>query len=1133
MMIYTTEMKCPKCSQNIDDNTLSCPNCKKVLNLICPKCETINKKNICKKCGFTIVTKCHQCGKINQTDSGKCSKCGFSTYTSASINSSNIDDFACVTIEFPNISEIKTTLGSTKLYEKFKANLDKLILNYTKSIELTREIINNIYVIRFNKDSTFAESANNAIKSAIEIQNLVTELNFKLAQLNKVTLNCKIAILERNIYSKPSEYKSGFDIKLINLNAKRDKLLNNLQIITDTDIYEAVCDNYSLSSISAIQIKDRFVMFFELKIQKYIKIPKEKPPEEDIEQVKKISEFQKNTDEEIESFKASTESLYEVEAINFNELKCHFVNPKSINLVSEIVNTIKQNKKCIISVKCDKKFEPKTKDLLNQIELTNTVSQIYKVTCTDEMKYKPYGFFYELISSMYDFSVSPKNFAKHVFSQFDQIDESGFIKDLINLKKRDFPHPEDVRYSLFDIFLEIFYSMQNSLLYIENFEKIDDTSLEILQLIFDKFDELNVSYLAIGDKDFSLHKNAHNLLFKEYYTEITPKPTPFVEIINANTNLYKPILESYYIQKLSKNTKGSYLYFQHALSFLLEKNILVLDKNVLQINSTENILIPTNLEELIQKRFVNLSRDKNAYILLALLLLIGPRIDLATLDLLELPSSMEQIKKLIEKDYIYTSNNSIYIQNYDLYKEIFLGNLTQEQIAELSAMLFEKLFNTEVITPSTAILCNTLKQERNEFLSWEALSHLNISMGDFSAYLNCSIRFLKLLDNHIDENSQKTLDEYKMEVYENLASLLYKYTPDKIQNIAQIILENLEKSTDDKKVINLCNKMLQGCLISGDYSHALELVHKILSKFPHSSVNPTDEHFNVSYFLVSLVKIEVMFSIGNLKDCIDAGDEIIGVVTSENIESLKPANLSRQQFEEIIFDSAGFVAISRILLLRDDLEPFLNKLKLNIGKLPKTFELFSLLQKRLSGKVTIPTDLEISDDKFSKILFGFLYAFNNIDDYKNFARYIYQSKVDAKLQNLKQIELICDLLIGYSYFKLKEYKKASSVYYSVIGTSSENGLKMVWYFAWYLVSELKLESNEIEVAFGITSNITIQMEKDENSSELLLLLYKFTMFKILTAKNEPKSAQLCLDHALFIKEKYGLCINLESERGQE
>src|SRR5574344_706582 len=100
-------MRCPKCSCNIDEDALVCPNCKKVLKLICPKCGTINTKNTCKKCGFVIISRCYKCGKINQTISETCSKCGFSTHTSVAINSSNIDEFACLTIEFTNLDDLK------------------------------------------------------------------------------------------------------------------------------------------------------------------------------------------------------------------------------------------------------------------------------------------------------------------------------------------------------------------------------------------------------------------------------------------------------------------------------------------------------------------------------------------------------------------------------------------------------------------------------------------------------------------------------------------------------------------------------------------------------------------------------------------------------------------------------------------------------------------------------------------------------------------------------------------------------------------------------------------------------------------------------------------------------------------
>ena len=72
-------MECPKCGYEVDDKAMTCPNCKKVLKLICPVCRTVNESNTCKKCGFPIIVKCNSCGKINQTINKKCGKCGFST----------------------------------------------------------------------------------------------------------------------------------------------------------------------------------------------------------------------------------------------------------------------------------------------------------------------------------------------------------------------------------------------------------------------------------------------------------------------------------------------------------------------------------------------------------------------------------------------------------------------------------------------------------------------------------------------------------------------------------------------------------------------------------------------------------------------------------------------------------------------------------------------------------------------------------------------------------------------------------------------------------------------------------------------------------------------------------------------
>lgn len=1110
-------MKCPKCNKEIDDNVLICPGCKKVLKLVCPKCSTINKSNTCKKCGFVIVAKCHKCGKINPTNDGKCSKCGFSTYTSVAINASNIDEFACLTIEFPNLNEIKNALGSTKLTEKFKANLDKLILNYTHSSGLTREIIEDVYVIRFNKDGSFSTSAKNALKAAIEIQNLITDLNYKLNKVKNALLSCNIAVLKRDIYSKPDQYKSGFNIKLIYSHKKELRLINSIQIITDAYVYEKVCDDFDLSALTAKFVKNEMMTFFELHLKKYIKIPVEKEPDEE-ENLAKLNLFK----DDIEDFEEKA-APQDKNSIDFNDLRCEFTKVKSLHLVPEIVEMLKRKKKRIISIKGDKQFLPRTHKLLYELETSCLFNNVFRVTCYDEMKYKPYGFFYELISSMYNFSLSPKHFNNNNFEIFKQLDSSDFIKSLINLTEREFPHPEDVRYSLFDIFYNIFVGLQNSIIYIENFEKIDDTSNEVLQLLFEKFDELDVSYLVTVGKESSLHKKSHFLLGNVNYSEVSAKPTPFKEIISKSAKRFENIMDSYQMQKIAQNTKGSVTYFSHAIDYLLEKQFIRVQDKQFVINSAESIIIPTDLDELIRKRLKNFAKDKEVYKFFGTLLLIGPMVDMSTVAMLGIDTK-PLIEKLTKKNYVYVYNNMIYVQNYSWYKENFVASAPQDLKEEIAQTLLEKVFSAPIKHPSETLLYRILGQEKQEFIVWEKLSRLNASMGDFSAYLNCSIKFLKLLDKHVDEGSQKSIEDYKMEVYENISSLLYKYTPNEVYNIAQLVLNNLEQATDDKKILNLYNKMLQGCFIGGNYSYALDLVHKILRKFHNASINPQDANFNVKYFLISLVKVEVLFSIGNLKDCVEAGEEILNVLTPSIIPQLCPENLSSKQFEEVVYDAMCFVALSKILLLQTDLKDFVEKVQTNTGQLPRVFEMFLTLEKIVKGeKVLIPSGENLKDDKFSKVVFSLIKAFGGESiDYNKFADSIYQAKISAKMNKLTQIELICDLLIGYSYYKMGQVEKASSIYYNVLESSTTNGLKLVTYLDWYLVSLLKYEQQDIEVALGIANNAVIQLEKDHNAGDFMFYLFRILLAKIFDASGNQQAAESCLNNANFIKEKYGL-----------
>ena len=71
------------------------------------------------------------------------------------------------------------------------------------------------------------------------------------------------------------------------------------------------------------------------------------------------------------------------------------------------------------------------------------------------MKYSPYSFFRELVSAIFDFTVSQKLFNTNDFSSFSAFDSDNLLKDLINLKQRGMDNLEDTRQKYFEVFLSI------------------------------------------------------------------------------------------------------------------------------------------------------------------------------------------------------------------------------------------------------------------------------------------------------------------------------------------------------------------------------------------------------------------------------------------------------------------------------------------------------------------------------------------------------------------------------------------------------------------------------------------------------------------------------------------------------
>lgn len=1126
-------MECPKCGLEIDDKAMVCPNCKKVLKLACPICKTINTSNTCRKCGYVIITKCNNCGKINQTITKKCKKCGFDTEKSVVMNESNSDDFVMLTIDFPNMDEMKTHLGSAKLLNKFKVNLDKIILDYTKSIGLRRQLIGKTYVIRCDKDYTFNSSAATAVKTAIELLNRITAMNCKLTQKKNASIRCNMFLLKRSIDSDPNDCQSGFNISLLNQNAKtkETKILNTFQVLTDDEVSDALDAEYKVSPLNSVMINDEMVMFYEVDLREFVKV---EYPEEEEEQEIEIPNFVQNMLVEQDKLDGQAlnnldspgdpDAIYDIETINFDEINCEFMRTENIDVLFHILNKFQTIPKGILAIKTAELYKPYSLKVLNAAADTGKFNNIISLTCYDEMKYSPYSFFRDLVSAIFEYTVSQKLFFQNDFSMFASVDPDGLIRDLITLQQRGSDNTEDTRYVYFDIFLTLLQIIPKTLIFIEDFDKIDASSYDVLKFLFEAFEQLDISFLLTYNKDFSLHKDCHFLLSKPYYTEISLKPTPFEKMIEENKIYYRNILSNFYFQRIEKYSCGSILFIDIAIQYLIESGVYAADDDSIEMINPKTIIIPSNLDRLVARRLNLLQDDADAMKFLTSVVLLGTRIDMGTIESLGYENVNEIIEKLTNMGYMYQYNNCIYFPNYNLLRDNLLTTISKIYLKEVAEELFEKIFNPDMPSPVKAYLYGLLEDYDNERLQWEQLAQVNLSLGDFSSYLNCTNKILQILDKNNDPERQEEIDTYKLQLYENISNNLYEYVPDKTAEIAEVTLKNMEKSTDIDKIIVLCNKMINGSLYAGNYTHALELTHKVLSLLPPSSLNPNDENFNSYFFLMSMIHIQILFNIGALVDALDVGYKVLNIINRDTIDKLKPEYMSKEDFIGFVTDSVGYVALANVLLLVGNVQEFLKIVRSDLDFIPKSYDIFITLQDLLHGVKTNPTVQQIdANDRFGGVILHTINAFVNFTgDYKLFAEDIYRAKVIAKDNRLHQLELFCDLLIGYAYLQLESYKKADAIIYQIIKAANEKGMTTLLYVAWYVMSELHLRQHKYDVAFGIVNNSLIQLEKNNTTSEYLLMLFKYNMFKILMFKKQPDKAEICMGHAQYIAQKYGV-----------
>jgi len=1070
-------MECPKCHSQVADNLAVCPTCKKVLQLECPNCHALGQSSTCEKCGYTILVKCSKCSRTNPLEKVNCTKCGFPLKTSLAYQECESDDFAGLVVSINNLKALRKALKSNEMYTKFLLKIKNLLMAQLKNQEGKIITFGNSYVINMNKELSFPTSAHKAVRLAIKIINSYTSINSKLLKNLGIPLGLKISIIKKNAEELLDFTPYETNVKQLAIKKETATHTKGFQIEMDQFVWDQINKEYKTDSLYTMDKDGQSIMFYEIILDGYIL-----PPDEEDDDSDKVDAMPHEIKRVIP--KEEEKDLYSFKVFDINA-KCAFERETAPNLIEKLRSLDLNKNGKIITLKSEKNLGINTADIAEFYK-----SKGYRtlhVCCTEKTTYKPWGVFEALFRDylnlpFHNSNINPQKINPQILQRFKPLFELCLNKPIKAMTS------EDARFAYMEHFGDFLGSLQNTVIIIEGFEYLDDTSIQTLELFFDKFKNVKPNFVFINTSQISLHSKIKGLLRTPLYTEISLKKASLDTIFTTLKSDATDFINSFYYEKLQENCRGSLLYFENVVEYLKESGVLIEFENKLLVKSNKSVVIPKDFNGLYKARIKNFSKNPDLSLIFAYSTILGERIDFETLTKLGVKDVEKQAEKLIKSKLARVDNDIIHINNFELTCPIIQSALKHDiQVflaKNIMAHLGKGLDDTTLI-----IAMGILGTSKEEYLTLWKNSQLAINTGDFDAYLKNCLGFLSLVDKIKTNIEPEAIEENKKDVYNNILMCLYGYSPAKIYYIENMLLMDAIKNEDNEKIVKLSNLMLQGALISANYTDALGLLHNILSRMPNATWI-VDGKVNTKFLLLSLVNIEILYNIGNFRLCVDIAEELLNIINYDILEEVKPASFSSSLFVSHILETLRLVGFAKLYLLDNDIEEFFDKAQqtLNVEFEEKTCIL--AIKDYLAGKVYTTGNIETASP-FAKVIFLILQECSSLtDDYKTFAQNIYQAKLLATDIHQKEIEYFCDLLIAYAYFKTGVKDKAEAIYQDILQNSEKNAIFNMLLIAKYFTANLLLETNRKEEAMLLINDGLALLQKLDNQSRILFAIFE-------------------------------------------
>lgn len=1044
-------MECPKCHTKVKDGVTVCPRCHKVLALKCPNCGTIGESPVCEKCGYTIIVKCSKCSKTSPVDKEICPKCKFSLKTSLAYQECESDEFATVIIKFGSLKKIKKILKSQELYTKFYFKLKNLLLAQIKGIDCNFITYGDIFTVNMCKELSLATSSNKAVRLALKIINAFVSLNSKIMNELGIPLNLSVSIMKKTAENLQELTVYENNVKLLSVNKGKKKYLKGLEIVLDQFVRDEVSKEYKTDSLYSVEENGSTIMFYEVILDSYVLPPSENTDDTPISVSKKeINKSTADTEQkDLNSFK-----VFDINA------KCTFERIPT----SELLDSLKTKISKIISIRSENELAINTQTLINFFK--SEEYRVLTVSCTEEMTYKPWGFFEAL------------------FRDYNNTSKFKTLVDLLNGIPVKAMTPEDARFAYMESWNKFLNVLNNTVIVVEGFEYLDDTSIQTLELYFDKFRKISPNFVFITTKELSVHSKIKGLLRTPVYTEYVLHKTSMDTCLSTFKSDAEDFIQSFYFEKIKENFNGSYLYFENAIKYLKDNGILLDFDNKLLVQGKKSVILPANLQGLMKARIKYLSKNMDVSLIFAYSTILGSRMDFGTLILLGIKDIDKHAQTLAQSGLARVENNIIYLNNFSLILPVIKGSLKKTAEEFLAKNIIAKL-GKNIDNASLAFAMGKLGKFKDEYLTLWKNAQFAIKTGDYDAYLKNCLGFLSLVEHIESSISKDDIEENKKEVYNNILMCLYGYSPAKIYFIENMLLMDAIKEDDNDKIVKLSNLMLQGALISSNYTDALGLLHNILSRMP----NPTlmiDGAVNTKFLLLSLVHIEILYNVGDFRTCADITEEILSVLSPEILDKVKPASFSTNLFVSHILETCRLAGFAKLFLMDENLEEYFARVAVSLNSELPEADCILALRDFLAGKVYTTGNIEEASP-FSKVIYLILQEFSVLkDDYKRFAQNIYQAKLLALDLHQKELELFCDLLIAYAYSKIGIAEKAKAIYSDVLESADKSAMFNILAAAKYCMALISAP----EEALLMVNDTLASIQKFDNQAKIFYALFE-------------------------------------------